>query len=85
MASLNTPTALLVEQPQPLFEGLPVGENAEDAELAYGAAQLTPQGWRSLSGNETLTVHEAKTSLFKIKTPRRRDAISPRSPRRKAE
>ncbi|HMV87454.1 MAG TPA: hypothetical protein PKA34_30465 [Blastocatellia bacterium] len=52
----------------------PNGENAEDAGLVYGAAQLTPQGWRVLSGNETLTLHEAHTSLFKIKMPRRRDS-----------
>lgn len=40
---------------------------------ALGTAQLTANGWRVLAGNETLTVEEARTSLFKIKTPIRRD------------
>lgn len=46
---------------------------AEDVALAYGAAQLTPRGWEMLSGKDTLTLQEARTSLFRIKPPRRRD------------
>lgn len=46
---------------------------AEDVALAYGAAQLTPHGWEMLSGEDTLTLQEARTSLFRIKPPRRRD------------
>jgi hypothetical protein len=45
----------------------------EEVALAYGTARLTPWGWEMLIGSEVLTTQEARTSLFRIKAPRRRD------------
>jgi len=37
------------------------------------AARLTANGWQALTGEEVLTIEEAKSSLFRIKPPVKRD------------
>src|SRR5262249_43447100 len=48
--------------------------DAEDVVILTGASRLAADGWQVLTGDKVLTLQETKTSLFRIKPPKRRDS-----------